>query len=89
DEESKLPASLKSSSKRQDLKLWDVAHLQDSILAKIFVEHHKPNHNGILPSVTIHADNDWSEQQVDQDIDEVTARLLAEAKEALSWTEQT
>ncbi len=89
DEESKLPASLKSSSKRQDLKLWDVAHLQDSILAKIFVEHHKPNHKGLLPSVTIHVDNDWSEQQVDQNIDEVTARLLAEAREALSWTEQT
>ncbi|MGM8885008.1 NAD(P)/FAD-dependent oxidoreductase [Psychrobacter sp. 1U2] len=88
-DESKLPDSLKHSIDSQDIKPWDVAYLRDSILAKIFVEHHKPNHEGLLPSVTMHADNDWSEQQVDQDIDEITAQLLAAAKNALNWTEQT
>jgi len=88
-DESKLPDSLKSSNNNQGLKLWDVAYLQDSILAKIFVEYHKPNHDGLLPSVTIHADNDWSQQQVEQDIEEITAQLLAAAENALNCTEQT
>lgn len=89
DDAAKPPDSLKSPNQSESLELWDVAYLRDSILAKIFVEHHKPNHNRLLPSVTIHADNDWSEQQVEQDIDEIMAQLLAEAKNALNWNEYT
>ena len=64
---------------------WDVAYMQDSILDRIFIEHQKPAHNELLPSITIHARNDWSEQHVDADMDTIKAQLLAAAKQALGW----
>ncbi|MDN5565811.1 MAG: NAD(P)-binding protein [Psychrobacter sp.] len=80
-----LPDSLDSSSN----KAWDVAYPQDSILAKIFVEHYKPNHDQILPSVTIHADNKWSESHVDEDVKDIQAQLLTAAQQALNWNDNT
>lgn len=68
---------------------WDVAYMQDSILDRIFIEHHKPDHDELLPSVTIHARNDWSEQYVDADMDAIKAQLLTAAKQALDWNEKT
>ena len=68
---------------------WDVAYPQDSILAKIFVEHNKPAHDHLLPSITIHASNDWSEAHVDEDIEVVQAQLLAAAQQALNWNVET
>ena len=64
---------------------WDVAYVQSSILDRIFIEHQKPAHNELLPSIIIHARNDWSEQHVDADIDTVKAQLLVAAKQALGW----
>ena len=66
-------------------KAWDVAYIQHSILDRIFIEHKKPAHKELLPSITIHARNDWSEQHVDADIDTVKAQLLVAAKQALGW----
>ena len=80
-----LPDSLYSKAD----SVWDVAYVKESILDRIFVEHNKPNHDQLLPSVTIHADNEWSQQQVDQDIEEMTRQLLIEAKLALNWNDDT
>ena len=68
---------------------WDVAYMQDSILDRIFIEHQKPAHDELLPSITIHARNDWSEQHVDADIDTIKAQLSAAAKQALNWNEES
>ncbi len=80
-----LPESLNANSS----SAWDVAYPQDSILAKIFVEHHKPNHDQLLPSVTIHASNDWSEAYVDEGIEAIQAQLLIAAQQALNWNDDT
>lgn len=66
---------------------WDVAYVNDSILDRIFIEHQKPAHDDLLPSVTIHARNDWSEEHVDDDIETIKAQLLAAAQQALNWHE--
>ncbi len=85
-----LPESLNAKSlDDKSSNAWDVAYVQESIVDRIFVEHNKPNHEQILPSVTIHADNEWSQQQVDEDIEEMTRQLLAEAKKALNWNNDT
>ncbi|MBH0084903.1 NAD(P)-binding protein [Psychrobacter sp. SCQQ22] len=68
---------------------WDVAYLSDSILDRIFIEHQKPAHDDLLPSVTIHASNHWSEQHVDDDIETVQAQLLQAAQQALNWNEES
>lgn len=68
---------------------WDVAYVQDSILDRIFIEHQKPAHDELLPSITIHARNDWSEQHVDADIDTIKLHLLAAAQQALNWNEES
>lgn len=68
---------------------WDVAYVQDSIIDRIFIEHHKPEHHALLPSMTIHARNDWSEQHVDDDINTIKAQLLAAAKQALDWNTES
>ncbi|TSB22365.1 NADP transhydrogenase subunit alpha [Psychrobacter sp. YGAH215] len=68
---------------------WDVAYVQDSIIDRIFIEHYKPEHHALLPSMTIHARNDWSEQHVDDDIDTIKAQLLAAAKRALNWNTES
>ena len=68
---------------------WDVAYLSDSILDRIFIEHQKPTHDGLLPSVTIHASNYWSEQHVDDDIETVQSQLLQAAQQALNWNEES
>ena len=70
-------------------KVWDVAYVQDSILDRIFIEHQKPAHDELLPSITIHARNDWSEQHVDADIDTIKAQLLVAAQQALNWNEKS
>ncbi|KAA0938972.1 NAD(P)/FAD-dependent oxidoreductase [Psychrobacter sp. ANT_H59] len=84
DKEQFLPAALNTSP-----PLWDVAYVQDSVLDRIFIEHQKPDHGSLLPSITIHARNDWSEQHVDDDIEAVKAILLQAAKQALSWDENS
>ena len=66
-------------------KAWDVAYVQNSIIDRIFIEHQKPANKELLPSITMHARNDWSEQHVDADIDTVKAQLLVAAKQALGW----
>ena len=80
DDKQPLPESLKYQE-----MVWDVAYVQDSILDRIFIEQQKPAHNELLPSITIHARNDWSEQHVDADMDTIKAQLLAAAKQALDW----
>lgn len=84
DKEQLLPPALNTSP-----PLWDVAYVQDSVLDRIFIEHQKPDHGSLLPSITIHARNDWSEQHVDDDIEVVKATLLQAAKQALSWDENS
>ena len=68
---------------------WDVAYVQESIIDRIFIEHHKPEHHALLPSMTIHARNDWSEQHVDDDIDTIKAKLLEAAQQALNWNAES
>ena len=71
---------------RQQKELsWDVGYVKDSLLDRVFVEHQKPAHDALLPSVTIHARNDWSEAHVDDDIETVKAQLLKEAQQLLKW----
>ena len=79
-----LPAALNTQE-----NFWDVAYVQDSIIDRIFIEHQKPAHDGLLPSVTIHARNDWSEQHVDDDIEMVKVQLLKAAQQALSWNDES
>ncbi|TXD96960.1 NADP transhydrogenase subunit alpha [Psychrobacter frigidicola] len=69
--------------------IWDVAYVNDSPLDRIFIEQHKPAHGDLLPSVTIHARNDWSQAHVDEDVQEVQAQLLAAAQQALNWNSDT
>ena len=85
-----LPKSLntKSLNNKSD-SAWDVAYVQESIIDRIFVEHNKPNHEQLLPSVTIHASNDWSEAHVDEDVKGIQAQLLAAAQQALNWNVDT
>ena len=80
DDKQPLPEALS-----HQVKAWDVAYIQHSILDRIFIEQQKPAHDELLPSITIHARNDWSEQHVDADIDTVKAQLLVAAKQALGW----
>ncbi|WP_296191283.1 MULTISPECIES: NAD(P)/FAD-dependent oxidoreductase [unclassified Psychrobacter] len=68
---------------------WDVAYVQESIIDRIFIEHHKPEYHALLPSMTIHARNDWSEQHVDDDIDTIKAKLLEAAQRALNWNAES
>ena len=84
DKEQPLPPALNTSP-----PLWDVAYVQNSLLDRIFIEHQKPAHDTLLPSVTIHARNDWSERHVDEEIEVVKATLLQAAKHALSWDEDS
>ncbi|MBF0657363.1 NAD(P)-binding protein [Psychrobacter sp. NG25] len=80
-----LPKTLSNLAAQQ----WDVAYLNNSILDRIFIEHQKPAHDDLLPSVTIHASNHWSEQHVDDDIEIVQAQLLQAAQQALNWNEES
>lgn len=77
--------ALPESLHHQAMPLWDVAYVQDSPLDRIFIEHQKPARNDLLPSVTIHARNDWSEEHVDGDVESVKAQLLVAAQQALNW----
>ncbi|WP_201554809.1 NAD(P)/FAD-dependent oxidoreductase [Psychrobacter sp. 72-O-c] len=74
---------------RNATPVWDVAYMTDSILDRIFIEHHKPMHNNLLPSVTIHARNDWSQAHVDDDIETIKAQLMQAAQQALDWDKDT
>ncbi|MGP9558306.1 NAD(P)/FAD-dependent oxidoreductase [Psychrobacter sp. AOP7-A1-24] len=79
----KLPETLKG----QLVPQWDVAYVNSAILDRIFIEHQKPAHDELLPSVTIHARNDWSEAHVDENMESVKEQLLQSAKQALNWGE--
>ena len=78
-------------------EVWDILEVVEPIEetgassslggSRVFVEHNKPNREGVLSSVTIHVDNDWSEQHVDKDVDSVKIVLLAKAKQILDWDE--
>ncbi|WP_201599100.1 NAD(P)/FAD-dependent oxidoreductase [Psychrobacter vallis] len=82
DDQQPLPKTLNN----QATASWDVAYVSDSILDRVFIEHQKPAHDELLPSITIHARNDWSEAHVDDDIDGVKAQLLQAAQQLLNWT---
>ncbi len=82
DDEQQLPKMLNNQATAN----WDVAYVSDSILDRVFIEHQKPAHDELLPSITIHARNDWSEAHVDDDIDAVKAQLLQAAQQLLNWT---
>ena len=77
-----LPQTLNGQSQ----PIWDVAYVSDSLLDRIFIEHQKPAHHELLPSITIHASNDWSEAHVDDDIETVKAQLLQAAQQVLNWS---
>lgn len=76
-----LPETLR----QQKESSWDVGYVKDSLLDRVFVEHQKPAHDALLPSVTIHARNDWSETHVDDDIETVKAQLILAAQQLLKW----
>lgn len=81
---SQLPARLKQSQ-------WEVLEAEDekAAIGRVFIEHLKPGRELILPSVTIHAGNAWSETQVDEDLEQVKNQLLQEAKHLLGWDQNT
>jgi len=85
DDSQPLPETLNNQLAPQ----WDVAYVNSTVLDRIFIEHHKPGHDGLLPSVTIHARNDWSQAHVDDDIDAVKEQLLQATKQALGWDERS
>ena len=76
-----LPETLKGKRAPQ----WDVAYTDSRVLDKIFVEHQKPSHDELLPSLTIHARNDWSQDHVDDDMEAIKAELLVAAQQTLNW----
>ncbi|ALF59894.1 NAD(P)/FAD-dependent oxidoreductase [Psychrobacter urativorans] len=80
-----LPETLKNNAQPK----WDVAYINSPILDRIFIEHHKPAHGELLPSITIHASNDWSEAHVDENIEVVKAQLLEATQQALHWNSDT
>ena len=85
DDVQKLPETLNSQIAPQ----WDVAYVNSATLDRMFIEHQKPAHDALLPSVTIHARNDWSQVHVDDDIEAVKAKLLEAAKQALNWNDDS
>jgi len=80
-----LPASIADAT-------WEVLEVaganQGASIGKIFIEHTKPQRDKVLPSITIHADNAWSEQHVDDEIESVKATLLAAVQQILGWTDR-
>ncbi len=60
-----------------------------SCLGKVFIEHHKPNRDHLLPSITIYADNDWSQAHVDDDIREVQDQLLDAVQHLVQWDDSS
>lgn len=84
EQESTLPSALKKAR-------WEVLEVTqaNSPLGRIFIEHHKPGREAILPSVTIHASNEWSESKVDEAIEEVQQQLLQAAQQLLGWEHST
>ena len=70
---------------------WDVLQVdeEDSAISRLFLEHHKPGRELILPSITIHAANDWSEAKVEEEIATVQQQLLQAAQSILGWEEAT
>ncbi|WP_296402871.1 NAD(P)-binding protein [Psychrobacter sp.] len=66
---------------------WSVLEVKDanSPIYRVFIEHHKPGREAILPSVTIYASNVWSEANVDKDLPKVQQQLLQAAQSLLDW----
>ena len=83
DDSQKLPETVDNRTTEQ----WDVAYLNSSVLDRVFIEHQKPAHHQLLPSITIHARNDWSEKHVDDDMNAIKVELLQAAQQALNWSE--
>ncbi|SUD91384.1 NAD(P)/FAD-dependent oxidoreductase [Psychrobacter phenylpyruvicus] len=81
---STLPPSLKEAQ-------WEVLDVQlaHSPLSRVFIEQHKPGRGAVLPSITIHASNDWSESKVDAAIEEVQQQLLQATQHLLGWEHST
>ena len=85
DESQKLPSTISNQPQPQ----WDVAYVNSAVIDRIFIEHQKPAHSDLLPSITIHARNDWSEQHVDDEMEAVKEHLLLAAQQSLHWDEDT
>lgn len=70
---------------------WDVLQVseENAIINRVFVEHHKPGREAILPSVTVHATNQWSEAQVDEDMTVVQKQMLQAVHFLLDWKDET
>lgn len=70
---------------------WDVlqVNIEDSAIGRVFIEHHKPGRELILPSLTIHASNNWSEAKVDEEITAVQQQLLQATQSLLGWEAST
>lgn len=81
---SSLPATLTEAQ-------WEVLEVkaEDSAIGRIFIEQRKPGREDILPSVTIHASNQWSEAQVDEPLEDVQQRLIQAAQHILGWESAT
>ena len=72
---------------------WDVSEIQSDSknpypIGKVFIEHRKP-HRDILPSVTVHANNEWSETHLDDDMESVKQALLEAVKPIFAWDDTT
>ena len=87
-DEAKLPKGIAA-------KAWEVLEVgeskegQLSSISRVFIEHHKPQREHVLPSVTIHASNEWSQAHVDDELETVQAALLADAQRVLGWDNLT
>lgn len=87
-----LPESLQSAK-------WDVLEVcsdaessqpsNHNPLGSVFIEHHKPGREHLLPSLTIHSDNRWAQQHVDDDIEDVKQQMVVSAKVLLGWDEKS
>lgn len=73
----------------QVIPQWDVAYVNSAVIDRIFMEHQKPAHDDLLPSVTIHARNDWSQAHVDDDMEAVKEHLLQAVQQSLHWDEDS
>lgn len=70
---------------------WGMLQVNEAnaIVNRVFVEHHKPGRESILPSITVHAANQWSEAQVDEDMTVVQNQLLQAVHSLLDWEDKT
>lgn len=69
----------------------DILQVSDkhAVIETVFAEHHKPGREQLLPSITLHASNNWAQANVDQDIEQVKALMYQAARQILSWDEDS